>query len=68
MNPRNSQSLVPEIPEKILELARVIQHAGGRALLVGGCVRDMLMGTQRKGRYFVEGKASGTLSKISTER
>ena len=48
MNPTNSQSLVPEIPEKILELARVIQHAGGRALLVGGCVRDMLMGRQPK--------------------
>ena len=37
-----------DIPEKILELARVIHHAGGRALLVGGCVRDMLMGTQVK--------------------
>ncbi len=48
MNPTNSQRLVPEIPEKILELARVIKHAGGRALLVGGCVRDMLMGTQPK--------------------
>ena len=37
-----------EIPEKILGLARVIQDAGGRALLVGGCVRDMLMGTEPK--------------------
>ena len=48
MSPTNSPSPVADIPEKILELARVIQHAGGRALLVGGCVRDMLMGTQPK--------------------
>ena len=48
MNPTSSQSLVFEIPEKILGLARVIQDAGGRALLVGGCVRDTLMGTEPK--------------------
>ena len=29
-------------------LARVIQEAGGRALLVGGCVRDELMGNEPK--------------------
>jgi tRNA nucleotidyltransferase (CCA-adding enzyme) len=33
-----------EIPEKVLSLARAIHNEGGRALLVGGCVRDMLMG------------------------
>jgi tRNA nucleotidyltransferase (CCA-adding enzyme) len=35
-------------PEKILDLARAIQSAGGRALLVGGCVRDGLMGREPK--------------------
>ncbi|HYK22452.1 MAG TPA: HD domain-containing protein [Pyrinomonadaceae bacterium] len=39
---------MPEIPEKILSLARAIHEAGGRALLVGGCVRDELMGKQPK--------------------
>jgi tRNA nucleotidyltransferase (CCA-adding enzyme) len=35
-------------PEKILNLARAIQTTGGRALLVGGCVRDQLMGREPK--------------------
>lgn len=39
---------MPEIPEKVLSLARVIHDAGGRTLLVGGCVRDELMGKQPK--------------------
>lgn len=33
-----------EAYEKVLEIARAIQEAGGRALLVGGCVRDVLFG------------------------
>src|SRR5689334_16169752 len=37
-----------DIPEKVLSLARAIHEAGGRALLVGGCVRDELMGKQPK--------------------
>jgi tRNA nucleotidyltransferase (CCA-adding enzyme) len=37
-----------EIPEKVLKLAGSIRDAGGRALLVGGCVRDIIMGTQPK--------------------
>src|SRR5436309_15549474 len=37
-----------EIPEKVLALARAVREAGGRALLVGGCVRDELMGRQPK--------------------
>jgi tRNA nucleotidyltransferase (CCA-adding enzyme) len=37
-----------QIPEKILRLARVVREAGGRALLVGGCVRDRLMGVEPK--------------------
>jgi tRNA nucleotidyltransferase (CCA-adding enzyme) len=40
MSALNSKTL---IPEKVLALARVIRDAGGRALLVGGCVRDLLM-------------------------
>src|ERR1043166_1495587 len=35
-------------PPKILELAEAVREAGGRALLVGGCVRDSLMGAQPK--------------------
>ena len=33
---------------KVSSLARAIHEAGGRALLVGGCVRDALMGAQPK--------------------
>jgi tRNA nucleotidyltransferase (CCA-adding enzyme) len=36
------------IPEKILRLARAVRDAGGRALMVGGCVRDRLMGLDAK--------------------
>jgi tRNA nucleotidyltransferase (CCA-adding enzyme) len=36
------------IPDKILNLAKTVRDAGGRALLVGGCVRDELMGKQPK--------------------
>ena len=37
-----------QLPDKVLSLARAIHDAGGRALLVGGCVRDALMGVQPK--------------------
>ena len=37
-----------ELPEKVIALARAISDAGGRALLVGGCVRDALMGKEPK--------------------
>ncbi|HEX7999506.1 MAG TPA: HD domain-containing protein [Pyrinomonadaceae bacterium] len=37
-----------EVPNKILRLAGAIKHAGGRALMVGGCVRDRLMGSEPK--------------------
>ncbi|HEX8475790.1 MAG TPA: HD domain-containing protein [Pyrinomonadaceae bacterium] len=33
-----------DVPEKILKLAQAVRDAGGRSLLVGGCVRDGLMG------------------------
>ena len=36
------------IPEKILKLARAVRDSGGRALMVGGCVRDRLMGRGAK--------------------
>jgi tRNA nucleotidyltransferase (CCA-adding enzyme) len=36
------------VPEKILRLAREVRDAGGRALMVGGCVRDRLMGRDAK--------------------
>src|SRR5687767_8582501 len=37
-----------EIPENVLKLAGSIRDVGGRALLVGGCVRDIIMGTKPK--------------------
>lgn len=36
------------IPDKVIKLAQTIQELGGRAMLVGGCVRDELMGVQPK--------------------
>lgn len=36
------------VPEKILRLARTVREEGGRALMVGGCVRDRLMGRDAK--------------------
>jgi tRNA nucleotidyltransferase (CCA-adding enzyme) len=37
-----------DIPETVLNLAEAVRDEGGRALLVGGCVRDELMGQQPK--------------------
>src|SRR5687768_6924088 len=37
-----------EIPSQVLEIARAVRAEGGRALLVGGCVRDKLMGQRPK--------------------
>ena len=36
------------IPDRVLNIAQVVRAEGGRALLVGGCVRDELMGQQPK--------------------
>ncbi|HEV7744835.1 MAG TPA: HD domain-containing protein [Pyrinomonadaceae bacterium] len=36
------------IPEKVLSLAEAVRAEGGRALLVGGCVRDLLMDREPK--------------------
>ena len=37
-----------QFPEKVNALAQAVRAAGGRALLVGGCVRDLLMGQEPK--------------------
>ncbi len=37
-----------EIPEKVIALSEAVRAAGGRALLIGGCVRDVLMGQRPK--------------------
>lgn len=36
------------VPDKVIDLAQAVRAMGGRALLVGGCVRDELMGNQPK--------------------
>lgn len=36
------------VPEKVLKLAQAVGAEGGRALLVGGCVRDRVMGNEPK--------------------
>lgn len=36
------------LPKKIIALAGIIKENGGRAMLVGGCVRDELMGVEPK--------------------
>lgn len=35
-------------PDKVIALAQAVRDEGGRALLVGGCVRDALMGRRAK--------------------
>ncbi|MEP6820531.1 MAG: HD domain-containing protein [bacterium] len=37
-----------QFPEKVNALAQAVRAEGGRALLVGGCVRDLLMGLEPK--------------------
>ena len=37
-----------DLPATIMDFAKAIRDEGGRALLVGGCVRDELMGRQPK--------------------
>lgn len=38
------ESFAPELPKKLLCIAEEIRNAGGRAFLVGGWVRDALLG------------------------
>jgi len=37
-----------DLPPKVLEIAKAVADTGGRAMLVGGCVRDELMGIEPK--------------------
>lgn len=37
-----------DLPAKIIDLSKLIENTGGRAMLVGGCVRDELMGVEPK--------------------
>ena len=39
---------MPPIPEQVLNIAQAVRDEGGRALLVGGCVRDEFMGRPPK--------------------
>ena len=43
-----------DIPEENCELAESVRAVGGRALLVGGCVRDRLMGWAQTKDWDVE--------------
>jgi tRNA nucleotidyltransferase (CCA-adding enzyme) len=45
---RETLDAMADVPKKILALARAVRDAGGRALLVGGCVRDALLGLKPK--------------------
>ncbi len=36
------------LPDKVISLSKTIRDSGGRAMLVGGCVRDELMGIDPK--------------------
>lgn len=37
-----------EIPKKVANLAEAVRNNGGRAMLVGGCVRDEILGLEHK--------------------
>jgi tRNA nucleotidyltransferase (CCA-adding enzyme) len=41
-------SRMSQVSEQVLNIARAVRDEGGRALLVGGCVRDELMGIRPK--------------------
>ncbi len=54
-----------KITQKIIDLAESVRSAGGRAMLVGGCVRDELMGIEPKDwDVEVYGVEPSTLRKI----
>ncbi len=57
-----------ELPEKVIAFAQAIHEAGGRALLVGGCVRDMLMGNaaERLGPRSLQAGAANVCAKFWT--
>ncbi len=39
---------ISKVPQKVIELSKAVRGCGGRAMLVGGCVRDELMGIDPK--------------------
>ena len=41
-------TVIVNIPDLVLNISKTVRDEGGRALLVGGCVRDELMGQQPK--------------------
>jgi tRNA nucleotidyltransferase (CCA-adding enzyme) len=43
-----SESHAPAAEEAVRSIARAVGARGGRAWLVGGCVRDVLLGEPRK--------------------
>lgn len=40
--------MIEDLPQKVIDLSLAIRQAGGRALLIGGCVRDALMKIEPK--------------------
>lgn len=48
MRTRNEIVLPGEVEEVVHEIAALVKGVGGRALLVGGCVRDYLVGREAK--------------------
>ena len=44
----NLMGFLGKVPEKVIALAEIVRSAGGRAMLVGGCIRDELMGIEPK--------------------
>jgi tRNA nucleotidyltransferase (CCA-adding enzyme) len=43
-----SNASLDQMSAKVIALAKAVRAAGGRAMLVGGCVRDQLMGIEPK--------------------
>ena len=48
MNRLKIRKTTSNLPGQVIKLSEAIRDLGGRALLVGGCVRDELMGAQPK--------------------
>jgi tRNA nucleotidyltransferase (CCA-adding enzyme) len=57
--------MMRNLPEKVVKLAEAVRENGGRAMLVGGCVRDELMGIEPKDHDLeVYGIEAGRLKEI----
>ncbi|TSC77997.1 MAG: Polynucleotide adenylyltransferase [Parcubacteria group bacterium Gr01-1014_24] len=44
----NTKNLIPKIPKEVSHVTDILEKAGFEAYLVGGCVRDLLMGIEPK--------------------